>query len=257
MKRRCENRVIRLTRPESAKNGSFSSTSRVHDSRRARGQTSSSKSANGRGTSVGLASRPKTSEPNAPQPGGARTAARVVRVTPERQHREHAREHVLALRDPGHRFDPQRVPGEERRGRRAAPGGAGQAAQRREEQRRSQRVQQDVARVVAARPVAEELGVEHVRVPGERMPGRTPVGEAQPVLRAERPRRTVGFPVTYLSSSETTNRSRASGRKSEHASPGERHHAPARRSCLHAASIRLVPQFILGPGWGRSTRALF
>ncbi len=64
------------------------------------------------------------------------------------------------------------MPSEQRRAERAAPNGAGEAAQREERQRRVKRVPQHARRVVPAGIEAEERDVELVRHPGERVPVR-------------------------------------------------------------------------------------
>jgi len=77
--------------------------------------------------------------------------------------------------------------GEERRDQRAAPGGAGQAAQRAEQEDRAQPMKQHIGRVEAARIDPEQLGVEHVRQPGDGVPIRHEAGGERPaqVLRRE------------------------------------------------------------------------
>ena len=74
----------------------------------------------------------------------------------------------------------QRVDGEERRDERAPPGGAGHGGEDQEQERRVRRVQRRVDEVVRARVEPEELDVEHMREPGDRVP----VGHLQ---RRERP----------------------------------------------------------------------
>ena len=94
----------------------------------------------------------------------------VARVGDQRREEEDAGQGVLALGDPGHRLHAQGMPREERGHYEARPEGTGGGAQEDEEQHRSERVQQDAPEVMAARVEAEELDVDHVGDPGERLP---------------------------------------------------------------------------------------
>ena len=104
--------------------------------------------------------------------------SRVTRVRREREHPEQAGQHVLPLRDPRDGLDPERVQREYRGDERAPPRGPGHAGEHLEEERGARRVEQDAGRMMAGRRQPEELSVEHVREPGERVPvGRVGCGE--------------------------------------------------------------------------------
>ena len=53
---------------------------------------------------------------------------------------------------------------------RASPGRAGNAAQRKKQQNRIHSVKEKIYQVRSKRPGAEELHIEHVREPGQRVP---------------------------------------------------------------------------------------
>ena len=101
--------------------------------------------------------------PHAPAPD-------VRHVGGSAQQRQERAEDVLALGDPGHRLHVERVQGEERGHHGAAPGRAGERLQQGEEQCGVQGVEEDVGCVVAPGRQAEDLHVQHVGDPGDRVP---------------------------------------------------------------------------------------
>ena len=102
----------------------------------------------------------------------------VACVGQEHPEEEHAAQHILALGDPGHRLDPQRVNREDERHEGAAPPHPGQRRQCSIAEQRRQGVQEHADQVMLARVQAEDLAVQHVRKPGERVPvGRVGLGE--------------------------------------------------------------------------------
>ena len=107
--------------------------------------------------------------------------------------------HSTSLRsdDPRDRLDVQRVQREERGDERARPTRRSSAAGRGTGARRVRRVQQRVDEVVAPGVEPEELDVEHVREPGQRVPvrGRGSV-KAQRTPVQVRPARTCGLRET-------------------------------------------------------------
>jgi len=105
----------------------------------------------------------------------------VARVREQREEEKKSAQHILALGDPCDRFDVRGMPREQRRDRRAPPRPARHTQQREKQQHGIRRVQQDVNEMLRAGTRAEQLPVEHVREPRERMPVRG-------VAAAERPR---------------------------------------------------------------------
>ena len=104
----------------------------------------------------------------------------VARVREQREDEKKSAQHILALGDPCDRFDVRGMPREQRRDRRARPRSARHTQQREKQQHGIRRVQQDVNEMLWAGTRAEQLPVEHVREPRERMPVRG-------VAAAERP----------------------------------------------------------------------
>ena len=99
---------------------------------------------------------------------------RVGRVGPQRQQEEQAAEHVFPLGDPGDRLGPQGMEPEEDGHQQARPQRGSHPPQGQEEHEHVDGVDQDVREVVAPGMLqafrAEDLAVEHVREPGQRMP---------------------------------------------------------------------------------------
>ena len=98
------------------------------------------------------------------------SASRVGRVDEEREQPEQRRQHVLPLRHPGDRFHVGGVHGEEGGDEGAAPGRAGHAPEHQEDEDRVPGVEHSVHEVVRPGREPEELHVEHVGEPGERVP---------------------------------------------------------------------------------------
>ena len=100
---------------------------------------------------------------------------RVGRVGPQGQEEEQAAEHVFPLGDPGHRLGPQGMQPEEDGHQQARPQGGSHPPQGHEEHEHVDGVDEDAREVVAPGMLlkafrAEDLAVEHVREPGQRMP---------------------------------------------------------------------------------------
>ena len=105
----------------------------------------------------------------------------VAGIGPERQQPEQGAQHVLALRDPGDRLDVQRMKREKRGRERARPARPGHPLQDPEEQDAVCGVQEQARQMMEARVQAEELAIEHVREPGQRVPvGRVAGREGPP-----------------------------------------------------------------------------
>ena len=68
-------------------------------------------------------------------------AFRIADISQQGEQAEEAAEHILALGNPGNRFKPQRVQGEQPCHQQAPPPRAGHPLQNREDQRRVERVQ--------------------------------------------------------------------------------------------------------------------
>ena len=111
----------------------------------------------------------------------------VALVGQEREHPAQAGEHVLPLRHPGYGLDVKRMDGKERGNERRRAERARHARQRREQRQRAARVDDDVGPVVTGRVEAEQLAVQHVRDPRERMPVGGVAGRHRPadVLEAD------------------------------------------------------------------------
>ena len=81
-----------------------------------------------------FASRPSQSIRSDHRVRPGRPPPREAQIGAEREHEEEAGEHVLALGDPGHRLDVQRMDAEQRGDRRAPPRGARHPPQHLEEE---------------------------------------------------------------------------------------------------------------------------
>ena len=98
------------------------------------------------------------------------SAFHVSRVREKREEEEEAAQHVLALGNPGHRLDAQRVEGEEGGDDGAGPQRAGHPSQEQEQQQRVERVEDDIDQVHRAGVHPKELAIEDVGQGGHRMP---------------------------------------------------------------------------------------
>jgi hypothetical protein len=115
--------------------------------------------------------------------GGAPPAASPLpqaRVAAHRGDPEERAQDVLALSNPRHRLHPQRVQTKERGGKGARPETASHAEQHKEQQQHVREVEKHVAQVMAPRPHAVKLAVEHVAEPRQRV-------EIHRALSGERP----------------------------------------------------------------------
>ena len=95
---------------------------------------------------------------------------RVARVRPQRQEKERCAEQVLAFGDPGDGIDLEGVEGEGSGEEGAFPKGAGEPAEREEYQAAIQGVDEQVDEVMAGGAESEQLAINHVGHPGQRMP---------------------------------------------------------------------------------------
>ena len=162
---------------DSAIQGSFSTMSARADcamdghvdSIRRIGQRSTSSSTNGNVIRIGLASMPSTNGTVTREIAEQRRPADVAEVRVERDHQRERRQHVFPLGDPRHGFHAHRVNREHGSDERASLHGAGRAIQKQEQQARADRVQRHGHQVMAARPRTEQLRVDHVRDPRDRM----------------------------------------------------------------------------------------
>ena len=98
-----------------------------------------------------------------------RRAADVAQVGIERDHQRERGQDVFALGHPRHRFDAHRMNREHRGHECAAAGGAGRPVQEQKQQRGRDRVERERHQMMTAGPHAKQLGVDHVRDPGDRM----------------------------------------------------------------------------------------
>ena len=95
---------------------------------------------------------------------------RIADIGAEREQEEERAEHILALRNPGDRLDMQGMQREQRRHHEAAPEGTRHPPQQQEQQQRIGDMKPHTYQVLCPRLVAEELKVQHVGDPGQRMP---------------------------------------------------------------------------------------
>ncbi len=159
-------------------------------------------------TSIGFAISPSASSAaTARVRGGARPAS-VVEPGQEREEEEERAEHVLALRDPGHRLDVERVNGEERRD----DGGCASARRSRSRRKAKSRAalaacSSTLTRWCSPRVEAEELrrrAMCESQVSGCQFAARNSV-KARAAAPRLSPPRTSGFSYTYCWSSRFTN----------------------------------------------------
>src|ERR1039458_3831842 len=94
----------------------------------------------------------------------------VPGIRPNRQQEEERAEDVLALGSPSHRFDVQRMQGKQCRHQGTSPQRAGHAPQQQEEHKGISDVKAHTHQVGSSGLEAEELTVQHMGKPGQRMP---------------------------------------------------------------------------------------
>ena len=99
-----------------------------------------------------------------------RLLLRVARVGQQRQQREKGAQHVFALGNPGDGFHMQRMPGKQRGDERAGPQRPGQLEQQQQQQHGIRRVKQDIDTMLCPGVQSEQLAIQHVRKPRDRMP---------------------------------------------------------------------------------------
>ena len=95
---------------------------------------------------------------------------RVARVRPQRQQKERCAEQVLAFGDPGDGVDLEGVEGEDSGEQSALPNGAGEPAEGEEDEQAVEGVDQQIDEVMAGGAESEQLAINHVGHPGQRMP---------------------------------------------------------------------------------------
>ena len=201
----CTTKVTTLETSASTKNGTFSNNTLVH---RAAGRDScavsvsalrtphsailfsghqsSSNNTNGSVTTIGLDINPQPKNSSVSPyiflACGllAFLCLHISQIEQHRQQPEKSAEHVLAFGNPRDGFDVQRMPGEQRRHKRAAPERAGHFFQHRQQQQRICRVQKQVRQVKPAGPEPVELRIEHQGNPGQRMPVACVAGRKRP-----------------------------------------------------------------------------
>ncbi len=98
--------------------------------------------------------------------------ARIPSIGAQCQQEEHHAQQVLALGNPRHRLDVDRVQREKRSDHRAAACVSGCPPQHPEQQHHVDDVQQQVRLVMPARIQIEQLAIQRVREPGQGMPVR-------------------------------------------------------------------------------------
>ena len=98
--------------------------------------------------------------------------ARVPAIRGQREEEEEHAEDVLAFRDPGHRLDIDRMQSEKRGDREAAPSQARGTLQNQKQEHRVGGMEKHVDGVLTRRVQAENLAIESMREPGDRVPVR-------------------------------------------------------------------------------------
>ena len=100
-------------------------------------------------------------------------------IRQKREHEEERAEHVLALGNPGHGFDVQRMQRKQRGHQGAAPDAPVRRWSSEKQQRRVRRVQQQAGQVVPPGS-GRKAAVQHVRQPRQRMPVAPQTGSEGP-----------------------------------------------------------------------------
>jgi hypothetical protein len=136
----------------------------------------------------------------------------VREIGSQGEQEEQRAEHVLALRDPGHRLDVQRMQREEGGHERAPEARPRHPLEQAEEQERVHEVNGHARQVVPAGVEAKQLDVELVREPRQRMPvGRMSRGQRPGQGRSVQAARDVTVLADVLRVVEFTNRGGARG----------------------------------------------
>ena len=147
--------------------------------------------------SIGLAMSPRAKKPRVAARRPPRRSAYAARVRPQREQKEEGREDVLALCHPGHGLHVERVEPEERRHRDASPQSPAHEEQDMAQEHRIEHVEQEGGGMVPSGVEIEELHVDHVGDPGERVPvGGMAMVKAQAMDSPVSPRWTMGLLVT-------------------------------------------------------------
>jgi hypothetical protein len=95
---------------------------------------------------------------------------RIAAVGEEREEEKEGAQEILAFGDPGYGFDAERVPGEQCDNECAPPDRARQSVKQDKKQSTIDAMKQDVDEVMCSGIQAEELAIEHVGQPGDRVP---------------------------------------------------------------------------------------
>ncbi len=156
---------------------------------------------------------------------------RVAGVGPHGEHPKGPAQDVLPFRDLGDRLHVQRMHAEERGDEGAPPGTVRHRDQRQKQQYGVRRVQDEIRQVMPVRVETEQLVVEHVRPPGERMPVAGVGGRQRPAQACE-PLPNVGILAHVLRVVVQDE-----GVVPDVGEGGERHHDQQRRDD-HRAQIR-------------------
>ena len=96
--------------------------------------------------------------------------AHIAEIGPQREHEEQSAQHVAPLGEPGHRFDPLRMDGEQRGHEGAGPKLAGHLPPDQKQCDRRGGVQQQIGQMVPPGVQPEHLAIEHVRNHRQRIP---------------------------------------------------------------------------------------
>src|SRR4029077_8054114 len=86
-----------------------------------------------------------------------------MNVSTQCEHKKHATEHILALRDPRNGFDSQRMDRKNRGNKRTAPRCSCHFLRDEKKKDRSDRVQYDVSEMVPPSLQSKQLAIQHVR----------------------------------------------------------------------------------------------
>src|SRR5208283_4151376 len=96
--------------------------------------------------------------------------AGVRQISPQRQEEKKRAQNILTLRNPGDGFDVQGMQREDGSYERTAPKGTRGAPQKQEQQERVGNVEQDIDQMLRPGVLAEELAIQLMGQPSQRMP---------------------------------------------------------------------------------------
>src|SRR4029077_1674700 len=101
---------------------------------------------------------------------GERGRTCIADVSSESQKEKDRAQNIFAFRNPGNRFNPQRMNREKRGNKNAVPKPTGDVAQPKEKRNHGDRVQENICEMVAAGFEIVELAIDYVRNERERVP---------------------------------------------------------------------------------------